>query len=60
MTQLADLITKFVQHPQARERFEICTKCEKFNPHTDKCGVCGCLMTIKTFIPIFHCPENKW
>lgn len=60
MDPLAELIIKFMQYPQAKERYGVCLTCPQFIKETDKCGVCGCLMTVKTFIPIFHCPENKW
>jgi hypothetical protein len=60
MNQLTEFIKNLVDNPQAKARFEICIQCPKFNMKTDQCGVCGCLMTVKTFIPIFHCPEKKW
>jgi hypothetical protein len=58
--QILDLAKKFVDNPQAKERFEICLKCPKFDINTDRCQMCGCVMTLKTFIPIAKCPENKW
>ena len=58
--QLKDLALRFMHNPKASERFGICTSCPKFNSQTNHCTVCGCLMTIKTFIPIARCPENKW
>lgn len=57
---LVELTRKFLENPQALERLNICSNCPKFDYTKDRCTVCGCLMTIKTFIPIFHCPENKW
>jgi hypothetical protein len=60
MNRLSNFIKKLTDNPQAKERFEICIACPKFNIVTDQCMVCGCFMTVKTFIPIFHCPENKW
>lgn len=58
--ELAEFILKLSNNPQANERFNICIHCPKFDLTTDKCRVCGCLMTVKTFIPIARCPENKW
>jgi recombinational DNA repair protein RecR len=60
MNPVTELAKKLLINPQAKERIIICSQCSKFDVYTDKCRVCGCLMTVKTFIPIFHCPENKW
>lgn len=42
------------------ERMDICKGCDKFLSTTRRCSVCGCFMDVKTAIPVFHCPIDKW
>lgn len=40
------------------ERLEICSKCDHYGGWV--CNKCGCILAIKTRIPIAECPINKW
>ena len=60
MIILPDLIKKFINNSNAKQRFEICVQCSNFDFISDKCRMCGCVMTLKTFIPLAKCPDNKW
>lgn len=51
---------EFFQYPESLKRLGVCSTCEKFNKQELICNQCGCNMKIKTLIPIFHCPDNKW
>ncbi len=41
-------------------RMSICEQCERYNAGNKTCTRCGCYMPVKTAIPIFKCPENRW
>jgi len=42
------------------ERLRLCQSCEHHYEKINICAMCGCLTTIKTWIPISSCPVNKW
>lgn len=42
------------------ERYNICKSCEFFLENTKRCSKCGCFLKIKTAVPAFHCPIDKW
>lgn len=47
----------------ANKRMDICKKCKYFTIHTilpDSCGLCGCVLRIKTIFPSQHCPDKQW
>jgi len=44
----------------AQERMNICVSCEKYLKATKRCAKCGCFLAIKTKLPMFHCPLDKW
>ena len=55
----------------AKERIEVCFKCENRDPENEKCKVCGCFLDLKTTTEInwnvkrnrqevTHCPLGKW
>jgi len=60
INKLTEFLKKLASNPQAKERFEICLACPQFDINTDRCQMCGCVMTLKTFIPLAKCPDNKW
>lgn len=49
-----------LQMPGARERYQICQKCDKFWPTIKGCSVCCCFMPVKTRIKSMKCPIGKW
>lgn len=55
-----NIISEYLQYPKSLERLGVCSTCGKFNKQDLTCNQCGCNMKIKTLIPIFHCPDNKW
>ena len=60
----------------AKERLDTCKACKFYQPTTKTCGdmvtgntvkynkkeihLCGCIMPIKTLLPLSTCPANKW
>lgn len=42
------------------KRMEICKKCDDFKPFLNRCGVCGCLLSLKTLFANEQCPKGKW
>lgn len=42
------------------ERLNICLSCDKLYKPTRSCKLCGCFMTLKTWMPAQKCPINKW
>ena len=44
----------------AKERIKMCESCEDFKPGTRQCGICWCLMDIKTKMKNKSCPKDKW
>jgi len=45
---------------KAKERLEICEKCDSYNHTTTQCLECFCFMSAKTLWPFADCPLNKW
>lgn len=47
---------------EASRRLEICKACPemKMTPLGELCGVCKCVMRIKTKLKITTCPKEKW
>jgi ribosomal protein L32 len=41
-------------------RLTICKACPKIKEKHTVCTVCGCYMTIKTWLASAYCPENIW
>jgi hypothetical protein len=60
MINIKELAERFLQSPQAAERYHKCVQCPRFDIPDGICKECGCLMVLKTFIPIASCPLNKW
>jgi hypothetical protein len=50
----------FVLKKEYEERLTICTECEHFKKFLNRCGICGCVMTIKARLQNMSCPKNKW
>lgn len=44
----------------SEKRMAICKTCDQFKPFLNRCGVCGCLMSLKSLFPSEKCPEGKW
>lgn len=44
----------------ADDRFKICEECPHFLKNTKRCAKCGCFLKLKTAVPGFHCPIDKW
>jgi hypothetical protein len=44
----------------AKERMEICDKCDYYRPLTTQCAKCSCFMNVKGMWPNAKCPINKW
>jgi len=51
------------------KRITVCTSCDKFKKSTQRCGVCGCFMFVKSWLhtnidgKLVQCPHpngNKW
>jgi len=43
-----------------QRRMDICNDCDKYNSLTKTCGICHCIMPIKTLFANFSCPDKKW
>lgn len=41
-----------------KKRLEICTECEQ--RERNKCGICGCYLSLKARGRAFRCPLDKW
>jgi hypothetical protein len=41
-------------------RYDICKSCEYFISATTQCLKCGCIMKVKTTLPMSECPIGKW
>lgn len=50
----------FVPKDIAKQRYEICKKCEYFSSLTKICKVCLCFMPAKTKLDFVSCPKLKW
>jgi len=44
----------------ASQRLSICNGCEFFNKDQQRCGKCGCYMSVKTYLKAEKCPVGKW
>ena len=44
----------------AEERYEICKKCERFDPSWSSCYECGCYLPEKVTMRVMECPLGKW
>ena len=45
---------------KAKDRYQICKACDKFNNIIKTCSICNCFMPLKTQFDRSKCPENKW
>lgn len=43
-----------------KERLDICKECDHYSKITTQCGVCGCIMQLKTTLADAVCPIGKW
>lgn len=41
-------------------RLGICKGCEFFKAKSQRCGKCGCFMSLKTLLKKAKCPVGKW
>ena len=57
---LLDQLTDYLNYPKSLERLGICSQCDQLDKQSLKCKQCGCLMKVKTLIPLASCPLNKW
>ncbi len=63
-----DILRKSFQHQEsifvseeiARQRSEICTKCEWFDALEYRCKKCGCFLGPKIRVSIESCPIGAW
>ena len=53
------IIPKIGIEELAKNRFEICLKCEHLTTN-NRCRKCGCFMTLKTRSEKAKCPLNYW
>lgn len=51
---------KFVPKAKAKERRDICQKCELRNETLNVCTICGCFIKAKTKLKKSSCPMEKW
>lgn len=51
---------KSISKEQADERYNICKKCDFFEPSKKRCFKCGCFMPTKTLWRSQKCPIGKW
>ena len=61
VTSLADFVADgctTVSEEQYRERLEICDACDE--RRNNRCGKCGCRLSLKARGRAFKCPESKW
>lgn len=50
----------FVSDEVAKQRAEICSKCEWFDPVEYRCKNCGCFLGPKIRVSIESCPIGAW
>lgn len=55
-----DIVGDKVAPELREERMSICLSCEKLYKPTTTCKMCGCFMSLKTWLPRQSCPANKW
>lgn len=46
--------------PFAKQRYEICKKCELYSPALRVCNTCHCFMPVKVRLKNAYCPVGKW
>lgn len=53
---------KLVPRSVRLDRLEIChsNECGRYLEKTDQCGICQCIMGIKTSFANMRCPLDKW
>jgi hypothetical protein len=42
------------------KRWSTCITCDDFIHKSNRCGKCGCLMSVKAKMPHAKCPLKKW
>lgn len=50
----------FLSEEERNVRYDICKSCEHFVSLTNQCTKCGCIMAVKTYLPLAECPVGKW
>ena len=45
---------------EIEKRLEICKTCPSFKKNTQRCGKCGCFMSLKATLLQAKCPLGKW
>lgn len=43
-----------------KRRYEVCLSCPDRVEETDRCGICKCLLKLKTRVPEASCPASHW
>jgi hypothetical protein len=51
---------EYVSPEIKQERLNICYKCEEYKKLTHQCGMCGCMMDMKSKYAQSSCPKGKW
>ena len=51
---------EYVSDDIQKTRFDICQSCPEFVKLTTQCKKCGCVMKLKTKLPLASCPIGKW
>jgi hypothetical protein len=44
----------------AKRRYNVCVKCDRFDINAHKCLECGCFMPVKVMMPTAQCPKQLW
>jgi len=57
--KLNNLIEK-LHNLEAKQRLQICEKCNFLDLANYKCLECGCFMRLKVMMPTARCPKSKW
>lgn len=50
----------FVPENVQKERYDICSNCDRLHKLLKTCQICHCVMPIKTKLPGASCPLSKW
>ena len=45
---------------EIESRLDICKACPSFKKNTQRCGKCGCFMSLKATLLQAKCPLGKW
>jgi glycosyltransferase involved in cell wall biosynthesis len=45
---------------EASRRLAICDQCEHHRPESNRCGLCGCGLSLKVTWATQHCPDGRW